>query len=94
MKNRYLGKSGVRVSELCLGTMTFGEADEQSFMHKAGSSEETSFQIMNRALELVQAQPGPTTQVRLTKRGDRAAEGLGRRLAQGLGQALEAHRGV
>ena len=24
MRIRYLGKSGVKVSELCLGTMTFG----------------------------------------------------------------------
>ena len=31
--------------------MTFGEADENSFMHKIGADEETSFQIMDRALE-------------------------------------------
>ena len=30
MKYRFLGKTGVKVSELCLGTMTFGrEADEK-----------------------------------------------------------------
>jgi aryl-alcohol dehydrogenase-like predicted oxidoreductase len=52
MNYRQLGGSGARVSELCLGTMTFGEADEKSFMHKVGATEETSFQIMNRALEL------------------------------------------
>lgn len=32
--------------------MTFGEANEGSFMHKVGCDEATSFAIMNRALEL------------------------------------------
>lgn len=42
MKYRYLGPTGLQVSEVCLGTMTFGnEADEA-----------TSFKIMDRALEL------------------------------------------
>ena len=42
MKYALLGKTGVRVSEVCLGTMTFGkEADES-----------TSIAIMNRALEV------------------------------------------
>ncbi len=31
--------------------MTFGEADEKSFMHKIGADEKTSFAIMSRALE-------------------------------------------
>jgi aryl-alcohol dehydrogenase-like predicted oxidoreductase len=31
--------------------MTFGEADEKSFMHKVGADEKTSFAIMSRALE-------------------------------------------
>ena len=52
MEHRNLGPSGLRVSALCLGTMTFGEADENSFMHEVGASESTSFAIMNRALEL------------------------------------------
>ena len=52
MKYRKLGASGVKVSELCLGAMTFGEADEKSFMHKVGADEKTSFDILNRALEL------------------------------------------
>lgn len=52
MKYRNLGSAGVKVSELCLGTMTFGEADENSFMHQVGCDEKTSFEIMNRALEL------------------------------------------
>ena len=52
MKYRKLGTAGVKVSELCLGAMTFGEADDKSFMHKVGSDEKTSFGVMNRALEL------------------------------------------
>jgi len=52
MKYRKLGASGVKVSELCLGAMTFGEADEKSFMHKVGADEKTSFDILNRALDL------------------------------------------
>jgi aryl-alcohol dehydrogenase-like predicted oxidoreductase len=52
MRYRKLGSAGVKVSELCLGGMTFGEADEKSFMHGVGSDEATSFAVMNRALEL------------------------------------------
>src|SRR5882672_6092102 len=52
MKYRTLGRSGARVSEICLGAMTFGEADDKSFMHKVGASEEASHAIMSRALEL------------------------------------------
>ncbi len=51
MKHRALGHSGLRVSPLCLGTMTFGEADEKSFMHQVGCDEATSHAIMERALE-------------------------------------------
>jgi aryl-alcohol dehydrogenase-like predicted oxidoreductase len=51
MEYRNLGRSGLKVSSLCLGTMTFGEADEKSFMHKVGCDEETSFRIMNKALD-------------------------------------------
>src|SRR6476659_524782 len=51
MKYRNLGASGVKVSTLCLGAMTFGEADEKSFMHGVGADEATSFAIMSRALE-------------------------------------------
>jgi aryl-alcohol dehydrogenase-like predicted oxidoreductase len=46
-----LGRTGLQVSNLCLGAMTFGEADENSFMHKACADEATSFAIMDRALE-------------------------------------------
>jgi aryl-alcohol dehydrogenase-like predicted oxidoreductase len=50
MEYRNLGSSGLKVSTLCLGTMTFGEADEKSFMHKVGTDEETAFSVMNHAL--------------------------------------------
>jgi aryl-alcohol dehydrogenase-like predicted oxidoreductase len=42
MEYRQLGRAGVRVSPLCLGTMNFGPQ----------TSEEDSFRIMDRALEL------------------------------------------
>jgi aryl-alcohol dehydrogenase-like predicted oxidoreductase len=32
--------------------MTFGEADEKSFMHKIGSDEATTYAVLNRSLEL------------------------------------------
>ena len=51
METRTLGRSGLKVSTLCLGTMTFGEADSTSFMHQLGCDEKTSFAIMDRALE-------------------------------------------
>jgi aryl-alcohol dehydrogenase-like predicted oxidoreductase len=51
MEYRQLGRSGVKVSTLCLGTMTFGEADEKSFMHNVGCDEATAHRIMNRALD-------------------------------------------
>lgn len=46
-----MGTSGVKVSPLCLGAMTFGEADENSFMHKVSADETTSFDIMNKAVD-------------------------------------------
>jgi aryl-alcohol dehydrogenase-like predicted oxidoreductase len=51
MEYRNLGHSGLKVSTLCLGTMTFGEADENSFMHGVGASEDVSFSIMDKALD-------------------------------------------
>jgi aryl-alcohol dehydrogenase-like predicted oxidoreductase len=51
MQYRNLGNSGLKVSTLCLGAMTFGEADETSFMHGVSADESTSFAIMNKALE-------------------------------------------
>lgn len=51
MRYRQLGNTGTQVSVLCLGGMTFGEADEKSMMHKAGSSEKEAFAVLDRALE-------------------------------------------
>jgi aryl-alcohol dehydrogenase-like predicted oxidoreductase len=50
MKYRNLGAAGVKVSSLCLGGMTFGEADEKSFMHKVGSDEATAHAVLDRAV--------------------------------------------
>ncbi len=50
MKYRNLGAAGVKVSSLCLGAMTFGEADETSFMHKAGSDEATAHAVLDAAI--------------------------------------------
>jgi aryl-alcohol dehydrogenase-like predicted oxidoreductase len=50
MQYRNLGAAGVKVSSLCLGAMTFGEADAKSFMHKVGSDETTSHAVLDRAL--------------------------------------------
>lgn len=51
METRTLGNSGLKVPVLCLGAMTFGEADDKSMMHKVSCDEKTSFAIMSRALE-------------------------------------------
>lgn len=51
MHYRNLGGAGVKVSSLCLGAMTFGEADEKSFMHKVGSDEDTAHAVLDRALD-------------------------------------------
>ncbi len=49
MQYRNLGAAGVKVSTLCLGAMTFGEADDKSFMHKISCDEATAHAIMDRA---------------------------------------------
>jgi aryl-alcohol dehydrogenase-like predicted oxidoreductase len=51
MEYRNLGNSGVKVSTLCLGTMTFGEADANSFMHGVSATEKVSFAIMDKSLD-------------------------------------------
>ena len=51
MKYRQLGTTGTQVSVLCLGAMTFGEADEKSMMHKIGAGEKESFAMLDRAVE-------------------------------------------
>jgi aryl-alcohol dehydrogenase-like predicted oxidoreductase len=50
MEYRKLGHSGLKVSSLCLGTMTFGEPSEGSMMHGVACDEKTAFAIMDRAL--------------------------------------------
>ncbi|MGH7297168.1 MAG: aldo/keto reductase [Polyangiaceae bacterium] len=51
MEYRSLGSSGLKVPVLCLGAMTFGEADDKSFMHRVSCDDRTAFAIMSRALE-------------------------------------------
>ena len=51
MEYRKLGSSGLKVSAICFGAMTFGEPDEKSFMHGISASEETSFQMLDHAIE-------------------------------------------
>ena len=51
MEHRSLGNSGLKVPVLCLGAMTFGEADDKSFMHQVGCDAKTAHTIMSRAFE-------------------------------------------
>lgn len=51
MQFRSLGNSGLMVSTVCVGAMTFGEADEKSFMHQVSCDEKTSWSILNAGLE-------------------------------------------
>lgn len=55
MEYNYLGKTGVKVSCLCLGTMTFGKQQGGPFNFfdtPTHSDEEMSHQLLNRFLEL------------------------------------------
>ncbi len=51
MEYRTLGRTGTKVSTLCLGAMTFGEPTEGSFMHGIATPAEESHRILERALE-------------------------------------------
>lgn len=51
MEYRSLGSAGVKVSTLCLGAMTFGEANDKSFMHGVGADQATSHALLDRAVE-------------------------------------------
>ena len=51
MQYRNLGSSGVKVSNICMGAMTFGEPDNTAFMHKVATDNKTAFAIMDRAFE-------------------------------------------
>jgi aryl-alcohol dehydrogenase-like predicted oxidoreductase len=50
MEYRTLGSSGLKVSTLCLGAMTFGEPSEGSMMHGIAADEKTAFAMIDRAL--------------------------------------------
>ena len=52
METMTMGRTGLQVTRLCLGAMTFGEADDKSFMHQVGCDDATSHAILDRALEL------------------------------------------
>jgi len=51
MRYNQLGRTGLFVSELCLGTMTFGEAAEGIYGAIAGVGQEAVDQIIGRSLE-------------------------------------------
>lgn len=51
MEMRQLGASGLKVPVLCLGAMTFGEADTTSMMHGIGSPEDEVGRILERCLD-------------------------------------------
>jgi aryl-alcohol dehydrogenase-like predicted oxidoreductase len=51
MEYRNLGGSGVKVSTLCFGAMTFGEPEKGSFMHEVGADEATSHAMLDRAVD-------------------------------------------
>lgn len=47
----FLGRSGIQVSNMCLGTMTMGEASSAGETIPGQSDEEASFRILNRFSE-------------------------------------------
>ncbi len=51
MRYRPLGVTGTQVSVLCLGAMTFGEADAKSMMHNVSADEKESFAMLDRAVD-------------------------------------------
>ena len=51
MEYRNLGASGVKVSSLCLGALTFGEVEESAMFYQVGCDEKTAVSIMNRSLD-------------------------------------------
>ena len=51
MEPRNLGRSGLVVPPLCLGTMTFGEPAKGTFMHEVAAPAEVGLEIMSRSLD-------------------------------------------
>ncbi len=51
MELRQVGKSGLYISKLSLGTMTLGEANSSSVFHNIGCSKEEAFKIMDMAID-------------------------------------------
>lgn len=51
MEYRNLGNSGLKVSSLCLGGMTFGNPSEDSMMHGIASEESDAHKIIDAALD-------------------------------------------
>ena len=49
MEHRRLGRSGLQVSALCLGAMTFGES--QTFMKGITSPDDEARRVLDRALD-------------------------------------------
>jgi aryl-alcohol dehydrogenase-like predicted oxidoreductase len=51
MELKQLGKTGLYVSRLSLGTMTLGEADKTSIFYGIGCSKDEAFKIIDHAIE-------------------------------------------
>ena len=51
MEFRQVGKSGLYISKLSLGTMTLGEAESSSVFHGIGCAKEEAFRIMDLAID-------------------------------------------
>ena len=51
MEYRNLGGSGLKVSSLCLGALTFGEHDDSSMLYEVGCDEKTASRVMSAALD-------------------------------------------
>lgn len=51
MEYRTLGRTGTKVSTICLGAMTFGEPSEDSFMHGIAAPAEEAHRMLDAALD-------------------------------------------
>lgn len=51
METRNVGASGLKVSSLCLGALTFGEHDDSSMLYEVGCDEKTACAIMDKAVD-------------------------------------------